>query len=155
MFLKKRKRKKDYTWKMNDVLTLIISRLIIELFTIYILIISQLIIGVILIINELFIIYILIFKQFTLVGTRGESPPSFCNGLGIIYIVSSRERTFWSYYQIYGFGVYVCSRESVRHPRSLNLRLASHHCVLRLNLIKNMFNTCILTLSLTHTLAYI
>ena len=25
------------------------------------------------------------------------------------------------------------------------LRLASHHCVLRLNLIKNMFNTCILT----------
>ena len=27
------------------------------------------------------------------------------------------------------------------------LRLASHHCVLRLNLIKNMFNTCIYTLT--------
>ena len=28
----------------------------------------------------------------------GESPPSFYNGLGTIYIASSRERTFWSYY---------------------------------------------------------
>ena len=32
------------------------------------------------------------------------------------------------------------------------LRLTSHHCVLRLNLIKKMFNTYIYTH--THTLAY-
>ena len=40
-----------------------------------------------------------------LVGIRGESPPSFCNGLGTIYIASLWGMTFWSYYQRYGFGI--------------------------------------------------
>jgi len=34
-----------------------------------------------------------------------ESPPSFCNGQGTIYIACFRGRTFWSYYQRYGFEV--------------------------------------------------
>ena len=49
-----------------------------------------------------------------------ESPPSFCNGLGTIYIVFFRGMTFWSYYQRYEFGVKVQSWEGVRHPKPPN-----------------------------------
>ena len=42
-------------------------------------------------------------------GYKGESPPSFCNGQGTIYIAFFRGRTFWFYYQRYGFGVKVRS----------------------------------------------
>ena len=51
---------------------------------------------------------------------RMESPPSFCNGLGTIYIASFRGMTFWSYYQRYGFRVKVRSWECVRHPKPPN-----------------------------------
>ena len=40
-----------------------------------------------------------------IVDITGESPPSFCNGLGTIYIANSQKWPFWSYYQRYGFGV--------------------------------------------------
>ena len=36
------------------------------------------------------------------VGTRGESPPSFCKGLGTIYIASFPRKDLWSYYQSMG-----------------------------------------------------
>ena len=78
-----------------------------------------------------------------------ESPPSFCNGLGTIYIASFRERTIdlttrdMSSEFRYAFGKVLGTQD---RP---TLRLASHHCVLHLNLIKNNFNTCILN-SHTH-----
>ena len=58
----------------------------------------------------------------------------------------SRGTTFWSYYKRYGFRVYIRY-----HP---TLRLTFHHCVLRLNLIKNMLNTCIYTHTHTQTHTY-
>ena len=36
------------------------------------------------------------------VDSRGESPPSFCNGLGTIYITSFFREDLWSYYQSMG-----------------------------------------------------
>ena len=56
----------------------------------------------------------------TSVDTTEESPPSFYNGLGTIYIAFFQERNFWPYYQRYEFGVKVRSWESVRHPKPSN-----------------------------------
>ena len=53
-------------------------------------------------------------------GCLKELPPSFCNGLGIIYIMSFQGRIFLSYYHRYGFGVKVRSREGVLHPKLPN-----------------------------------
>ena len=49
-----------------------------------------------------------------------KSLPSFCNGLWTINIVSSREMTFWSYYQRYGFRVKIWSWEGIRCPKPPN-----------------------------------
>jgi len=40
------------------------------------------------------------FHKFTvyIIDTKGELPPSFCNGLRTVYIASFRGRSFWSYY---------------------------------------------------------
>ena len=81
--------------------------------------------------------------------TQGESPPSFCNGLGTIYIVSSRGRTVDLTTRDMGSKFRYILRKVLGTQDYPTLRLASHHCVLRLNLIKNMFNTCIYTH--THT----
>ena len=85
------------------------------------------------------------------VWTQGvlESPPSFCNGLGIICIASFQVRTIdlttkdmgWEFRYILG--------KVLGTQDSLTLRLVFHHCILYLNLIKNMFNTWIYTQ--THT----
>ena len=78
------------------------------------------------------------------VGIRGESPPSFCNGLGTLYIASFRGRTIDLTIRdmdsefIYALGKVLGTQDR------LTLRLASHHCVVHLNLIKINFNTCIL-----------
>ena len=57
----------------------------------------------------------------------------------------------WSYYQSMDSEFrYVLGKVLGTQDRP-NLRLASHLCVLRLNLIKSMFNTCIYTHTHTHT----
>ena len=78
-----------------------------------------------------------------------ESPPNFCNGLRTIYLMSSQGRTFDLTTRDMGSKFrYVLGKVLGTQDRP-TLRLASHHYVLRLNLIKNMFNTCIYTH--THT----
>ena len=85
---------------------------------------------------------------------RSKSPPSFCNGLGTIYIyiyiysVLSR-KDLWSYYQSMGLEFRYTLGKVLGTQGCPTLRLASHHCVLCLDLIKNMFNTYFLTH--THT----
>ena len=50
-----------------------------------------------------------------------ESPDSFCDGLGVIYIASSRGRNFFDLTtKDMGFGVKVWSWEGVRHPKPSN-----------------------------------
>ena len=72
-----------------------------------------------------------------------ESPPSFCNGLGTIYIAFFQERTFYlitkdmSSELRYGLGKVLGTQNR------LTLRLASLHCVYCLNPIKGTLNTCI------------
>ena len=78
-----------------------------------------------------------------------ESPPSFCNGLGTIYIASLHGRTFRSYYQSMGSEFRYALGKVLGTQDRLILRLASHHCVLCLNPIKNYLNTYILN-SHTH-----
>ena len=84
-------------------------------------------------------------------GHNRESPPSFCNGLGTIYITSSRGRTIdlttrdMSSELRYSLGNVLGTQN---HP---TLRLASFHCVLHPNPIKGMFNI----VYLTHTRASI
>ena len=73
-----------------------------------------------------------------------ESPPSFCNGLGTIYIQCHFEEGHFDLTTKdigseirYGLGKVLGTQN---RP---TLRLASHHCVLCLNPIKSTFNTCI------------
>ena len=82
--------------------------------------------------------------QWGLLWTQGvflESPPSFWNGLGTIYIVSFSRKDFWSYYQSMGSEFRYVFGKVLGTQDYLTLRLASHHCVLCFNFIKNMFNT--------------
>ena len=76
-------------------------------------------------------------------GVR-ESPPSFCNGLGTIYIVSSRGRTFFDLtIRDMGSELRYSLRKVLSTQNCPTLRLASSHCVLCLNPIKGMFNIII------------
>jgi len=76
---------------------------------------------------------------------RMESPPSFCNGLGTIYIASSQGRTFDLTTRDVGSEFRYVLGKVLGTQDCPTLRLDSHHCVLCLNLIKNMFITCIYT----------
>ena len=78
------------------------------------------------------------------VDTKGESPPSFYNGLGAICITSFPRKDLWSYYQSMS-SEFIRSWKGVRHPRSPNPKVGLPLVCLNLNLIKNHFNTCILT----------
>ena len=60
------------------------------------------------------------------------------------YSVLSR-KDLWSYYQSMSAEFRNALGKVLVTQDSPTLRLASHHCVLRFNLIKNMFNTCIYT----------
>ena len=73
-----------------------------------------------------------------------ESSPSFCNGLGTVYIASSRGRTIDLTIRDMGSEFRYVLRKVLSTQNRLTLRLASHHCVLCLNLDK------INTLSHTH-----
>ena len=70
------------------------------------------------------------------VGTRGESPPSFCNGLGTIYIASFPRKDLWSYYQSMGSEFRYALRKVLGTQDRPTLISASHHCVLILTLLK-------------------
>ena len=86
------------------------------------------------------------------VGTRERSVrvATQLYGLGTMNIASFRKKTFGLILPKYGFRVQVRSWEDVLGTQNCPTQmLASHHCVLRPNLIKNMFNTCIYTR--THT----
>ena len=85
-------------------------------------------------------------------GHNGESPPSFCNGLGTIYIASFRGRNVLSYYQSMSSEFRYSFRKVLGTQNNLTLGLASSHCVLCLNPIKSIFNIISI---LIHTLAYI
>ena len=82
--------------------------------------------------------------------TRGEMPPSFCNGLGTIYITSSRGRTIDLTTRDMGLEFRYALGKVLGTQDHATLRLASHRFVSYLNPIKNQFNTCILN-SHTHT----
>ena len=56
-------------------------------------------------------------------------------------------KDLWSYYQSKGLKFRYTLRKMLGTQDHPTLRLASHHCVLCLNLIKSIFNTC----SYTHT----
>ena len=87
------------------------------------------------------------------VGTKGELPPSFCNVLGTIYIAFSRGRTIdLTTRDMDSEFRYALGKVLDTQDRP-TLRLASHHCVLHFNLIKNIFNICIYTH--THTSIYL
>ena len=60
------------------------------------------------------------------------------------YSVLSR-KVLWSYYQSMSSEFRYALRKVLGTQDRPTLRLASYRCVLRLNLIKNNFNTCILT----------
>ena len=85
------------------------------------------------------------------VWTQGvlESPPSFCNGLGTVYTVSSWGRTIDLTTRPMGSEFRYALRKVLGIQDCPTLGLVSYHCVLRFNLIKNNFNTCIYTH--THT----
>ena len=74
-----------------------------------------------------------------------ESLPSFCNGLGTMNIASSRGRTINLTTRGIGLELRYVLEKVLGTQDCPTLRLGSHHCVLRLNLDKIMFNTCILT----------
>jgi len=78
-----------------------------------------------------------------------ESPPSFCYGLGTIYIASFRVRTINLTTRDMGSEFGYVLRKVLGTQDHPTLRLASYHCVLHLNLNEIMFNTCIL--NYTHT----
>ena len=73
-----------------------------------------------------------------------ESALSFCNDLGTIYIASSQGRTVDLTTRDMGSEFRYILRKVLGTQDHPTLRLASHHCVLRLNLDKIIFNTCIL-----------
>lgn len=83
---------------------------------------------------------------------RMEPPPNFCNGLGTIYIASSRERTIDLTTRDMGSELRYGLRKVLGIQYHPTLRLASSYCVLCLNPIKGTFNIASI---LTHTLAYI
>ena len=83
---------------------------------------------------------VIIYGVLWIQGVFLESPPSFWNGLGTIYIVSFSRKDFWSYYQSMGSEFRYVFGKVLGTQDYLTLRLASHHCVLCFNLIKNMFN---------------
>ena len=78
-----------------------------------------------------------------------ESPPSFCNGLGTMNIASTQGRTINLTTRGMCLELRYVLGKVLGTQDCPTLRLASHHCVLHLNLDKIMFNTCILTH--THT----
>ena len=85
-------------------------------------------------------------------GHNGESPPSFCNGLGTMNIASFRGRNIDLNTRDMGSNFrYILGKLLDTQDRP-TLKLVSHHCVLHLNFIKNMFKTLSI---LTHTLAHI
>ena len=83
-------------------------------------------------------------------GHNEESPPSFCNGLGTIYIASSRGKTFFDLTtRDMGLELRYSLRKVLSIQNCSTLRLASSHCVLCFNPIKGTLNIVILTH--THT----
>ena len=69
--------------------------------------------------------------------TKRESPPSLCNGLGTIYIISFSRKDLSSYYQSMCLEFRYALRRvlgTLDHPTPT---LASHRCVLCINPIKN------------------
>ena len=79
-----------------------------------------------------------------------KSPPSFCNGLGTMYIASFRGRTIIITTRNMGSEFRYVLGNVLGTQDCPTLRLASHHCGLHLNLDKIMSNTCTLN-SHTHT----
>ena len=77
---------------------------------------------------------------------RVESPPSFYNGLRTINIESFRGRTIDLTIRYMGLEFRYVLRMVLGTQDRPTLRLASHHCVLRLKLDKIMFNTYVLNL---------
>ena len=77
-------------------------------------------------------------------GHNRKSPPSFCNGLGTVNILSFQERAFdlttrdMGYKLKYGLGKILGTQKCP------TLRLAFSHCVLCFNFIKGAFNIVIL-----------
>ena len=80
---------------------------------------------------------ILMKTSVTGVDTRGESPPSFCNGLRTTYIMPFSRKDHWSYYQIMGLEFRYALGKVLSTQDCLIVRLASHHYVFYLNPIKN------------------
>ena len=72
-----------------------------------------------------------------------ESPPSFCNGLGTIFIASSRGRTIDLTTRDMGSELWYGLGKVLGIQNRPILRLASSHCVLCLNLIKGTLNIVI------------
>ena len=79
-----------------------------------------------------------------------ELPPSLCNGLGTVYIASFRGRAIILTTRDMGSEFRNVLGKVLDTQDCPTLRLASHHCVLHLNLDKIMSNTCTLN-SHTHT----
>ena len=93
-----------------------------------------------------------IFMVYAWCGHNRMSPPSFYNGLGTIYIASSRGRTIDLTTRDIGSKLRYNLRKVLGTQNCTTLGFASSHCVLCLNPIKVIFN---ITYILTHTLAYI
>ena len=81
-----------------------------------------------------------------------ESPPSFCNGLGTIYIASSRGRTIDLTTRDIGSELRYNLGKVLGTQNYPTLKLASSHCVLCFNPIEGTLNIASIT---THTLAFI
>ena len=81
-----------------------------------------------------------------------ELSPSFCNGLGTIYIAYSQEMTIDLTTRNMGLELRYNLGKVLGTQNNPTLRLASSHCVLCLNTIKGTFNIASI---LTHMLAYI
>ena len=82
----------------------------------------------------------------------GESPPSFCNSLGTIYITSSRGRTVDHTNKDMDSKLRYNLGKVLDTQNCLALSLASSYCVLCLNPIKGTLNIASM---LTHKLRYI
>ena len=75
-----------------------------------------------------------------------ESHDSFCDGLGVIYIASSRGRTFFDLTtKDMGFGLRYGLGKVLGTQNRPTLRLTFSHCVLCLKSIKGILNIVILT----------
>ena len=73
-------------------------------------------------------------------GHNGESPPSFCDSLGIIYITSFQGRTIDLTTRDMGSELRYHLGKVLGTQNCPTLRLASSHCVLGLNPIKGTLN---------------